>query len=215
MQARSLSTTQLRMKTIEIVPSNTLIYLHTFHRQAPIGDDNYLHLAARAGFDSQLSKRAYESDGLNQTEHCYEGLTRRIEDRRYDEQFRKRLDSDSINRRYENDNNTLLRYENSTDTIRSIQNDLRKFDNSLNSTLMRSERHERNGNENFDNHRRLVDGTGQSLLTSEGISLSGTLSRKLSNYDNTRKLDEGTLTRRIRDDASDISSSSMSGRGNH
>ncbi|KAK0163577.1 hypothetical protein PV327_007245 [Microctonus hyperodae] len=189
-------------------------------KQAPIGDDNYLHLAARAGFDGPIAKRAYtDTDGLNQ--RCieagfgYDGLTRRIEDRRYDEtSLRKCLDSDSINRRYENDNNTMIRYESNTETMRSIQNDLIKFDRSLSNTLRSDRVVEKNGNENMENNRRIQDvGT---LLTCEGVSLSGTLSRKLSNYDNTRKMNnEGTLTRRIRDDASDISSSSMSGRGNH
>ncbi|KOC63546.1 Ras GTPase-activating protein 3 [Habropoda laboriosa] len=71
-------------------------------KQAPIGDDNYLHLAARVGFESQLTKRAYEVDNLNQhyveTDHCYNsGFSRRIEDQRsYNETFRKCLDSDSI-----------------------------------------------------------------------------------------------------------------------
>lgn len=110
----------------------------------------------------------------------------------------------------------MIRYESNTETMRSIQNDLIKFDRSLSNTL-RSDRVvvvEKNGNENMENNRRIQDvGT---LLTCEGVSLSGTLSRKLSNYDNARKMNnEGTLTRRIRDDASDISSSSMSGRGNH
>lgn len=195
-------------------------------RQAPIGDDNYLHLAARAGFDGQLAKRAYtESDGLNQrcidAGYNYDGLTRRIEDRRYvvDESLRKCLDSDSINRRYENNDNnttTMIRYESNSETMRSIQNDLNKFDRSLSNTLRSDRSLERNGNENMENHRRM-DVVGINLLTSEGVSLSDSLSRKLSNYDNTRKQinNEGTLTRRIRDDVSDISSSSMSGRGNH
>nr|XP_050866902.1 ras GTPase-activating protein 3 isoform X3 [Vespula vulgaris] len=154
-------------------------------KQAPIGDDNYLHLAARAGFDSQLTKRAYETDSLNQrctdADHCYDiGFSRRIEDRRYDDTLRKCLDSDSINR-------------------------------SLNNTL-RSEKSERNGNENVENRKRLDSST---LLATDGINLSGTLSRKLNNYDNTRKLDECTLTRRIRDDINDISCTAMSERGNH
>ena len=150
-------------------------------------------------------------------DHCYEGLVRRIEDpRRYElDTLRKCLDSDSINRRYENDNNTMRRYDNSTDTIRSIQNDIKKIDNSLNNTLARSDRHhERNANENMENHRRFEGNAGQNLLTTDGISLSGTLTRKFSNYDNTRKLDEGNLARRIRDDP-DISSSSISSRSNH
>ncbi|XP_046837101.1 ras GTPase-activating protein 3 isoform X6 [Vespa crabro] len=154
-------------------------------KQAPIGDDNYLHLAARAGFDSQLTKRAYETDSLNQrctdADHCYDiGFSRRIEDRRYDDTLRKCLDSDSINR-------------------------------SLNNTL-RSEKSERNGNENMENRKRL---DSSALLATDGINLSGTLSRKLNNYDNTRKLDECTLTRRIRDDINDISCTAMSERGNH
>ncbi|KAK2583080.1 hypothetical protein KPH14_009111 [Odynerus spinipes] len=155
-------------------------------KQAPIGDDNYLHLAARAGFDSQLTKRAYETDSLNQrctdTDHCYDiGFLKRIEDRRYDDTLRKCLDSDSINR-------------------------------SLNNTL-RSEKSERNGSENVENCKRLDSSI---LLATDGINLSGTLSRKLNNYDNTRKLDECTLTRRIRDDINDISCTAMSlklGRG--
>lgn len=184
------------------------------YRQAPIGDDNYLHLAARAGFDNQLTKRsAYtDSDGLNQ--RCieagfYDGFTRRIEtDRRYDESLRKCLDSDSINRRYENENNTLKLYESNTE-----RNDLNKFDRSLNNTLKSDRVVERNGNENLENHRRMEM---NNLLSSEGVSLSGSLSRKLSNYDNVKKLNnDSSLSWRIRDDASDISSSSMSGRGNN
>ncbi|XP_015603727.1 ras GTPase-activating protein 3 isoform X2 [Cephus cinctus] len=199
-------------------------------KQAPIGDDNYLHLAARAGFDGQLTKRTYETDSLNrrcgESERFYDNsLSRRIEEQRFEESLRKCLDSDSINRRYENDGHLGRRHESNTDTIRSIQNDLKRFDNSLNNTL-RSETSEWNGNENLENQRRHNhhhrlnhhhhnnhDNSG--LFGSDGINMSSTLSRKLSNYDNTRKLDEGTLTRRIRDDASDISSNSMSGRGNH
>ncbi|XP_012228445.1 ras GTPase-activating protein 3 isoform X1 [Linepithema humile] len=185
-------------------------------KQAPIGDDNYLHLASRAGFDNQLSKRTYEMDGLNQRciemEHYDTGFSRRIVDsQRYDDTFRKCLDSDSINRRYENESNLLRGYENNSDTIKSIQNDLRKFDHSLKNTL-RSDKSERNGNENMENNKRL-DNT--SLLTADSINLSGTLSRKLGNYDNTRALDECTLTRRLKDDAPDISCNSMSERGNH
>ncbi|KAI4481468.1 hypothetical protein M0804_009588 [Polistes exclamans] len=186
-------------------------------KQAPIGDDNYLHLAARAGFDSQLTKRAYEMDSLNQrsctdADHCYDiGFSRRIEDRRYDDTLRKCLDSDSINRRYENESNLLRRYDSNTDTIKSIQNDLKKFDHSLNNTL-RSDKSERNANENMENRKRLDN---SALLAIDGVNLSGTLSRKLNNYDNTRKLDECTLTRRIRDDISDISCTAMSERGNH
>jgi len=184
-------------------------------RQAPIGDDNYLHLASRAGFDNQLTKRMYELDSLNQrsieTEHYDMGFSRKIvESQKYDETFRKCFDSDSINRRYENEN--LSRgYENNSDTIRSIQNDLRKFDHSLNNTL-RSDKLGKNTNENMENHKRL-DST--SLLTADSINLSGTLSRKLGNYDNTRVLSERTLTRQLQDNVPDISCNSMSERGNH
>lgn len=155
-------------------------------------------------------------DSLNQrgmeTEHYDTGFSKKIVDsQRYDDTFRKYLDSDSINRRYENENNLLRAYENNADTIRSIQNDLKKFDHSLNNTL-RSDKSEKNGNENMENHKRL-DST--SLLTTDGINLSGTLSQKFSNYDNTRVLDECTLTRRLKDDALDISCNSMSERGNH
>lgn len=150
-------------------------------------------------------------------DHCYDiGFSRRIEDRRYDDTLRKCLDSDSINRRYENDSNLLRRYESNTDTIKSIQNDLKKFDHSLNNTL-RSEKCERNGNENVENRKRL-DSSALLMATTDGINLSAgsTLSRKLNNYDNTRKLDECTLTRRIRDDVNnDISCTAMSERGNH
>ncbi|TGZ42723.1 Uncharacterized protein DBV15_09497, partial [Temnothorax longispinosus] len=185
-------------------------------KQAPIGDDNYLHLASRAGFDNQLTKRMYELDGLNQrsieTEHYDMGFSRKIvESQRYDDTFRKCLDPDSINRRYENENHLLRGYENNSDTIRSIQNDLRKFDHSLNNTL-RSDKSERNANESMENHKRL-DST--SLLTADSINLSGTLSRKLGNYDNIRVLGECTLTRRLQDDVPDISCNSMSERGNH
>ncbi|XP_034947168.1 ras GTPase-activating protein 3 [Chelonus insularis] len=184
-------------------------------KQAPIGDDNYLLLAARAGYEGQLTKRAFTADTDNLNQQCidtgftYDNFMRRIDDPRYDESLRKCLDSDSINRRYENENNTIKHYDNNSDTIRSIQNDLNKFDRSLNNTL----RSEKNDNENCENQRRIEVG---SLLTCEGINLSSTLSRKFSNYDNTRKFsNEGSLSWRIRDDASDISSSSMSGRGNH
>ncbi|XP_029038285.1 GTPase-activating protein isoform X3 [Osmia bicornis bicornis] len=76
-------------------------------KQAPIGDDNYLHLAARAGFENQLTKRVYETDSLNQhyveTDHCYDsGFSRKIEDQPYDETFIKCLDSDSIHRSLHN-----------------------------------------------------------------------------------------------------------------
>lgn len=187
-----------------------------FYRQAPIGDDNYLHLASRAGFDNQLTKRTYEMDSLNQRIEAepYDttGLSKKIvESQRYDNAFRKCLDSDSINRRYENENNLLRGYENNTDTIRSIQNDLKKFDHSLNNTL-RSDKSERNGNENVENYKKL-DSTRQ--LTADGINLSGTLSQKYNNYDNTRMLDECTLTRRLKDDALDISSNTMNERSNH
>ncbi|KAM0737280.1 Ras GTPase-activating protein 3 [Formica fusca] len=181
-------------------------------KQAPIGDDNYLHLASRAGFDNQLTKRPYESDSVNQridTELYDTAFSRKIvENQRYDDTFRKCFDSDSINRRYENESNLLRRYENSSDTIKSIQNDLRKFDHSLHNTL-RSDKLERNGNENIENHK------STSLLTADNINLSGTLSRRLGNYDNTRMLDECTLTRRLKHDAADISCNSMSERGNH
>ena len=174
-------------------------------------------MAARAGFDSQLTKRAYESSSLNPVNHRIDldhlnddSFSRRIEDRRYDESFRNCLDFDSINRRYENDH-ILKRYEcNNSDTLRSIQNDLKKFDCSLNYNL-RSDRSEKSENENLENRRRLDN---SSLLTTEGINLSDTLSRKLSNYDNTRMIDEETLTRRISDDVSDISCNSLGGRGN-
>lgn len=193
-----------------------------FGRQAPIGDDNYLHLAAGAGFDGSLAKRAFESDSPGR--HHTDLELRYDEDtssKRGEDSRRKCLGSDSMNRpRYENEHNLLRQYEaNTAETIRGIENDLKHFD-SCNMMMMkhvgalRSDKLvERNGNENFDTHRRLQDTS--SLLRNEGINLSGSLSRKLSNYDNTRKLDEGTLTRRIRDDASDISSNSMSGRGNH
>ncbi|XP_076303320.1 ras GTPase activating protein 1 isoform X2 [Lasioglossum baleicum] len=130
-------------------------------KQAPIGDDNYLHLAARAGFESQLTKYTYEMDNLNQhyieTEHCYEsGFSRRIEDRRYDETFRKCLDSDSIHRRYENENNLLRRYENNTDSIKSIQNNLKKYDHSLHNTL-RIDKFEKSAS--LENSRRLDNST--------------------------------------------------------
>ncbi|XP_029155667.1 ras GTPase-activating protein 3 isoform X2 [Nylanderia fulva] len=182
-------------------------------KQAPIGDDNYLHLASRAGFDNQLTKRTYELDSVNQRciemEHYDTAFSRKIvENQRYDDTFRKCFDSDSINRRYENESNLMRRYENSNDTIKSIQNDLRKFDHSLNNTL-RSDKSERNGNENIENHK------SASLLMTDSINLSGTLSRRLGNYDNTRMLDECTLTRRLKHDASDISCDSMSERGNH
>lgn len=158
----------------------------------------------------------FESDGINQrsieTEHYDTGFSRKmVESQRYDETLRKRLDSDSINRRYENENNLLRGYENKSDTIRSIQNDLRKFDHSLNNTL-RSDKSEKNANENMENNKRL-DST--SLLTADSINLSGTLSRKLGNYDNTRMLSECTLTRRLQDEVPDISCNSMSERGNH
>lgn len=157
----------------------------------------------------------YELGSLNQrsieTEHYDMGFSRKIvESQRYDDTFRKCLDSDSINRRYE-DENHLRGYENNSNTIRSIQNDLRKFDHSLHNTL-RSDKSVKNANESMENHKRL-DST--SLLTVDSINLSDTLSRKLGNYDNTRVLGECTLTRRLQDDVPDISCNSMSERGNH
>ncbi|XP_011349095.1 ras GTPase-activating protein 3 isoform X2 [Ooceraea biroi] len=190
-------------------------------KQAPIGDDNYLHLASRAGFDNQLTKRTFELDGLNQrcieTEHYDTGLSRKIiESQRYDDTtFRRCRDPDSVNRRYENEGNLLSPgYESNSDTLKSIQNDLRKFDHSLNNTL-RSDKSERNANENAQNQKRFDHSAG--LLTADSINLSSTLSRKLGNYDNTRVLDDcGTLTRRLKpDDVPDVSCNSMSERGNH
>ncbi|XP_076388798.1 ras GTPase activating protein 1 isoform X3 [Megachile rotundata] len=117
-------------------------------KQAPIGDDNYLHLAARAGFENQLTKRVYETDSLNQhyveSDHCYDsGFSRKIEDQQYDETFIKCLDSESIHR-------------------------------SLHNTL-RTDKSEKNAN--LENNRRL---DCSSLLTTEGINMSDTLSRKLA-----------------------------------
>lgn len=167
-------------------------------------------------------KRTYELDSLNQrcieTEHNDTGLSRKIiESQRYDDTtFRRYLDSEPVNRRYENEGNLLsLGYESNSDTLRSIQNDLRKFDHSLNNTL-RSDKSERNANENAENQKRLDHSVG--LLTADSINLSSTLSRKLGNYDNTRTMldDRGTLTRRLKtDDVPDVSSNSMSERGNH
>mgnify|MGYP004598722043 CR=1 FL=1 len=179
-----------------------------YYRQAPIGDDNYLHLAARAGFESQLTKRAYEIDSLNQhyteTDHCYDnGFSRRIEDQRsYDETFRKRLDSGSIHRRYENENNLLRRYENNIDTIKSIQNDLNTFDHSLNNTF-RTDNSEKNVN--LENNR-ILDSS--SFLTTDGITISNTLSRKFNNYDHTKILKECTVTK-FKSDKTDISCNSL------
>lgn len=155
-------------------------------------------------------------DGLNQridADHYDMGFSRKIlESQRKDDAFRY-LDSDSINRRYENENNLLRGYENNSDTIKSIQNDLRKFDHSLNNTL-RSDKTERNGNENMENKR-----LDNNLLTADSINLSGTLSdiRTLGNYDNTlaKVLDDCTLTRRLKDDVPDVSCNSMTKPGNH
>ncbi|XP_060819469.1 ras GTPase-activating protein 3 isoform X3 [Bombus pascuorum] len=177
-------------------------------KQAPIGDDNYLHLAARAGFESQLTKRAYEIDSLNQhyveTDHCYDsGFSRRIEDQRsYDETFRKRLDSGSIHRRYENENNLVRRYESATDTIRSIQNDLNTFDHSLNNTF-RTDNSEKNVN--LENNR-ILDSS--SFLATDGITISNTLSRKFNSYDHTKILKECTITK-FKGDKPDISCNSL------
>ncbi|XP_043591910.1 ras GTPase-activating protein 3 isoform X2 [Bombus pyrosoma] len=177
-------------------------------KQAPIGDDNYLHLAARAGFESQLTKRAYEIDSLNQhyveTDHCYDsGFSRRIEDQRtYDETFRKRLDSGSIHRRYENENNLVRRYESTTDTIRSIQNDLNTFDHSLNNTF-RTDNSEKNVN--LENNR-ILDSS--SFLATDGITISNTLSRKFNSYDHTKILKECTITK-FKGDKPDISCNSL------
>lgn len=156
-----------------------LIKLYNRFRQAPIGDDNYLHLAARAGFENQLTKRVYETDNLNQhyveTDHCYDsGFSRKIEDQPYDETFIKCLDSDSIHRRYDNETTFLRRYENNTDAIKSIQNDLNQFDYSLHNTL-RTDKSEKNAN--LENNRRL---DCSSLLAAEGINMSDTLSRKIA-----------------------------------
>jgi len=167
-----------------------------------------------------LTKRTYELDGLNQrcieTEHYDTAFSRKIiESQRYDDTtFRRCLDSDSVNRRYENESNLLSPgYESNSDTLKSIQNDLKKFDRSLNNTL-RSDKSERNANENAENQKRL-DHAG--LLTADSINLSNTLSRKLGNYDNTRVLDDcSTLTRRLKaDDIPDVSCNSMSERDNH
>ncbi|KAF3429596.1 hypothetical protein E2986_06953 [Frieseomelitta varia] len=177
-------------------------------KQAPIGDDNYLHLAARAGFESQLIKRAYEIDSLNQhyaeTDRCYDsGFSRRIEDQRsYDETFRKRLDSGSIHRRYENENNLLRRYENNIDTIKSIQNDLSTFDHSLNNTF-KTDNSEKNVN--LENNR-ILDSS--SFLTTDGITISNTLSRKFNSYDHTKILKECTVTK-FKSDKTDISCNAL------
>lgn len=164
-------------------------------------------MAARAGFENQLSKRAYDADNLNQhyieTDHFYASeYSRCIEDQRYGERFRNYLDSDSIHRRYENENNLLRRYENNTDTIKSIQNDLKKFDYTLNNTF-RTDKSENKAN--LENNRRL---DSCSLLTADGINMSGALSRKFSNYDHTKLLSECTVTR-LRDNTYDISCNSL------
>ncbi|XP_046607580.1 uncharacterized protein LOC124298935 [Neodiprion virginianus] len=178
-------------------------------KQAPIGDDNYLHLAAGPGLDASLAKCAYEAESPGRGHTDGSVTSRRIEDS-------QRKCVDSVDGRYEINDGWLRHSEaNNTSRIRGIETDLIRFDNSLtkHGTLRSEKLAERNGNENLENpwnHRRMQDTS--SLLKMDGISLSGSLSRKLSNYDNTRKLDEGTLTRRIKDDASDISSNSMSGR---
>ncbi|KAL0106212.1 hypothetical protein PUN28_016130 [Cardiocondyla obscurior] len=185
-------------------------------KQAPIGDDNYLHLASRAGFDTQLTKKMLEPDGLNQRstemEQCDMGFSRKITENQRHDDTSKSLDSDFINHRYENEH-LLRRYDNNSETIRSIQNDLRKFDHSLNSTL-RSDNSEKHVNESMENenHKRL---DSISLLTADSINLSGTLSPKLGNYDNTRILGECSLTRHLQIDVPDASCNSMSERGNH
>lgn len=154
----------------------------------------------------------YDADTLNQhyieTDHCYDsGFSRHIEDQRYNETFRNCLDPDSIHRRYENENNLLRRYENNTDTIRSIQNDLKKFDYTINNTL-RADKTEKKAN--LENNRRLGS---CSLLASDGIHMSGTLSRKFSNYDHTKILSDCTVTR-LRDNTYDISCNSLSEHAN-
>lgn len=183
------------------------MYYYCF-RQAPIGDDNYLHLAARAGFENQLAKRAYEGDNLNQhyveTDHCFDsGFSKRIENQRsYDETFRKCLDSDSIHRRYENESNLLRRYENNSDTIRSIRNDLKIFDHSLNNTLRIDNSEE---NANLENNK-ILDNS--SLLAKDEINMSGTLPRKFHSYDHTKMLNECAITK-YRNDKPDISCNSL------
>ncbi|XP_076246616.1 ras GTPase activating protein 1 isoform X3 [Calliopsis andreniformis] len=176
-------------------------------KQAPIGDDNYLHLAARAGCENQLTKRAYDTDNLNQhyieMNHYYDSeRSRCIEDQRYDETFRNYLDSDSIHRRYENENNLLRRYENNTDAIKSIQNDLKKFDYTLSNTF-RTDKSE--NKTNFENNRKL---DSCSLLTTDEINVPGSLSKKFSNYDHTKILSDCTV-RKLTDDTYDISCNSL------
>ncbi|XP_012251278.2 GTPase-activating protein isoform X5 [Athalia rosae] len=180
-------------------------------KQAPIGDDNYLHLAASAGFDGALAKRVYESDSpiihRGDVERRYEEeeASKRVEDRRHEDPRRKCFESDFSNRRYENDHSLPKRFEtNTAETMKSLKNDLKRFDNSLlKHGTLRVEKPERNRNENLESQRKLQDTS--SLLRTDGINLSGSLSRKLRNYENTRKLDERTLPRRITDDASDMS----------
>ncbi|XP_017875517.1 GTPase-activating protein isoform X2 [Ceratina calcarata] len=150
-------------------------------KQAPIGDDNYLHLAARAGFDSQLTKHAYEAENSSQhyieTDHCYNsGLSRRIEDQRsLDESLRIR--PVTVHHRYENENNLFRRYENNTDSVRSIQNDLKTFRTDQNSEK----------NINLENNRMLDNSRDE--VTGSGLP------RKFNNYDHIKILNECAVTK--------------------
>lgn len=170
-------------------------------------------MAAKAGFESQLVKRGYEFDSLNQRIDQFDNdsLSQRIEDRGEDQSFRECFKSDLIKRRYDIENSILKRYEcDKSDSLRSIQNDLKKFDYSLKNTL-RSDRSERSENENLENHR--LDHS--SMLSTDRINLSDTLSKNLNNHDCARKLDKEVLTRRIKDVASYVSCNSMSDRRDH
>lgn len=181
-------------------------------KQAPIGDDNYLHLAAKAGLKNQLVKSGYEIDSFNHRidlEHLHDdsSLSQRFADRGQDQSYTECLNSDLIKRRYDIENNILKRYEcNKSNSLRSIQNDLKKFDYSLKKSL-RSDGSERSENENLENHR--LDHS--SMLSTDRINLSDTLSKNLNNHDCAKKLDKEVLTRRIKD----VSCNSVSDRRDH
>lgn len=172
-------------------------------------------MAARAGFD-QTTRRNYETDGLNQRFEASVSIDTTTTTTP-DNNLRKIEDDLSVNRKYDNDNTMSKCYDNNTDKKKSIQNDLNKYErnnttsNTKNGSDSKIEKN--NINDNDDN---IIRNDVCNLLTNDGINLSDTsLSSKNNycNYDNTKKLSESTLTRRIRDDT--LTTSTISSRGNH
>ncbi|KAF7996733.1 hypothetical protein HCN44_002379 [Aphidius gifuensis] len=162
-------------------------------KQAPIGDDNYLHLAAR--FNDQIPRRNYDIDNFNQ--RCIEpGICNDIQTT----DNTRKYDNLTINHKYD--------YDNNTDKLKCIHNDINNIERNTSNSKNGSDIKIDKNNINDDN---IKINDVCNILNNDGINLSDTsLNNKLCSYDNTKKISDSTLTRRIRDDPSTIS-----GRGNH